>query len=132
MTGVVIAGALMMIGHKYWVLWGFLAFLLNYIPNVGSIIAAIPAVVVAVATMGQFDAALTVTAYVFANVTIGSILEPKILGDKLGLSTLVILVSMLFWGFLFGTVGMFLSIPITISIKILLGDDNKFAKLLGN
>lgn len=132
MTGVVIAASLMLIGHKYWVLWGFLAFILNYIPNIGSIIAAIPAIIVAVATMGQVDAALTVGAYVFANVAIGSILEPKILGDKLGLSTLVILLSMLFWGFLFGAVGMFLSVPITIAIKILLGEKNKVAKLLGS
>ena len=130
-TGLLISLCLFLIGHKYWILWGFLAFILNFIPNIGSIIAAVPAVVVAAATMGQVEMGLTILAYVVSNVGIGSFLEPKILGDKLGLSTLVILLSMLFWGWMFDTIGMFLSVPLTISIKILLGR-SKVAGLLGN
>ncbi|MDK9793288.1 AI-2E family transporter [Vibrio sp. D431a] len=134
-TGVLVGLSLAKIGHSYWFILGTIAFVFNYIPNVGSFLAAVPAVALAFVTLGVPEAALTILAYVVINVVIGSLLEPKIVGDKLGISTLVILLSMLVWGWMFGIVGMFLSVPITISAKMVLDEvspDNPISNLLSN
>jgi predicted PurR-regulated permease PerM len=134
-TGLIVTVGLKFFDIHYAVLWGLVAFLLNFIPNIGSIIAAIPAVLMALV---QHDAgtALAVTGlYVAVNVTIGSILEPRIMGQGLGLSTLVVFLSLIFWGWLLGPVGMLLSVPLTIMVKIALdaNDDTKWiSTLLGN
>jgi len=119
-TGLIITIMLKFFGIHYAILWGLLAFLLNFIPNIGSIIAAIPAVLMA---MVQFDftMALIITGgYLLVNVMIGSILEPRILGKGLGLSTLIVFLSLIFWGWLLGPIGMLLSVPLTVIIKIAL------------
>jgi predicted PurR-regulated permease PerM len=134
-TGIIVTIGLKFFDIHYAVLWGVVAFLLNFIPNIGSIIAAIPAVLMA---MVQYDVgtALAVTGlYVTVNVTIGSILEPRIMGQGLGLSTLVVFLSLIFWGWLLGPVGMLLSVPLTIMVKIVLDaqEDTKWiSTLLGN
>ena len=134
-TGIIVTIGLKFFDIHYAVLWGVVAFLLNFIPNIGSIIAAIPAVLMA---MVQYDigTALAVTGlYVAVNVTIGSILEPRIMGQGLGLSTLVVFLSLIFWGWLLGPVGMLLSVPLTIMVKIILDaqEDTKWiSTLLGN
>jgi predicted PurR-regulated permease PerM len=134
-TGIIITLFLKLMGIHYAVLWGLLAFLLNFIPNIGSILAAIPAVLMA---MVQFDftTALMITGgYLTVNVTIGSILEPRILGKGLGLSTLIVFLSLIFWGWLLGPVGMLLSVPLTVIIKIALDtqpDTQWIATLLGS
>jgi len=134
-TGIIVTIGLKFFDIHYAVLWGVVAFLLNFIPNIGSIIAAIPAVLMA---MVQYDigTALAVTGlYVAVNVTIGSILEPRIMGQGLGLSTLVVFLSLIFWGWLLGPVGMLLSVPLTIMVKIVLDaqEDTKWiSTLLGN
>ncbi|EJS84289.1 hypothetical protein AAUPMC_20646, partial [Pasteurella multocida subsp. multocida str. Anand1_cattle] len=88
-------------------------FLLNYIPNIGSIIAAVPIVVQALLLNG-FPTGLGVAIGVGAvNMIVGNIIEPKMMGRTLGLSTLVVFLSLLFWGWLLGTVGMLLSVPLT-------------------
>lgn len=119
-TGGLIAIALSFLGVKYALLWGVLAFLLNYIPTIGSVLAAIPAILVTLVE-GDGSTALWVAGIFLAtNVLIGNLLEPRFMGKGLGLSTLVVLLSLLFWGWVFGTVGMFLAIPLTMSMKIAL------------
>jgi len=117
-TGVIISLALWAIGLDYWVLWGVLAFLLNYIPNIGSIIAALPAVLLAVVQLGLGWAGGVVILYLVVNIVMGNAVEPRYLGKGLGLSTLVIFLSLIFWGWLLGTVGMLLSVPLTMILKI--------------
>ena len=99
------------------VLWGFLAFLLHYIPNIGSILCAIPPVILALVEHGVGTAALTATGYVVIGFTLGNVVEPRLMGRKLGLSTLVVFLSLIFWGSLLGPIGMVLCIPLTMSMK---------------
>lgn len=134
-TGIVIAIALTIIGVDYAILWGVIAFLFNYIPNIGSIIAAVPAVLLALVQLGAGGALATTILYVVVNVLIGSMIEPKLMGRQVGLSTLVVFLSLVFWGWVLGPVGMFLSVPLTMTAKIALESDPRtkwLAILLGN
>ncbi len=97
-TGVVIALWLTIIGVDYPVLWGLLAFLLNYIPNIGSILAAIPAVLLALIQLGIVSSVLTAIGYLVVNIVFGNIVEPRVMGRGLGLSTLIVFLSLIFWG----------------------------------
>ena len=119
-TGVIIGFAMWLIGVDYPVLWGVLAFMLNFVPNIGSIIAAVPAVILTLVQLGFASALLVAAVYVAVNVLIGSIIEPKYMGKGLGLSTLVVFVSLVFWGWVLGPVGMLLSVPLTITVKLAL------------
>ncbi len=118
MAGVLIGIWLAILGVDFPVLWGLLAFLLNYIPNLGSIIAAVPAVFLALIQLGPGRAALTAVGYTVIYFTLGNIVLPRLMGQGLGLSTLVVFLSLIFWGSLLGLVGMVLSIPITMAFKI--------------
>ncbi len=124
-TGLLIGVALALQGVDFPVLWGLIAFLLNYIPSIGSIIAAIPAVLLSLVQLGGGHAAVTVVIFLVVNIGIGSILEPRIMGTGVGLSPLVIFLSMAFWGWVLGPVGMLLSVPITISLKVALSRSEK-------
>jgi len=119
-TGVLITSWMWLLGVDYALLWGLLAFLLNYIPNIGSIIAAIPAVLLALVTGGPVIALWVIVGYLLVNILVGNIIEPKFLGDRLGLSTLVVFLSLVFWGWVLGTTGMFLSVPLTMVVKLAL------------
>ena len=101
-------------------LWGVLAFVLNYIPNVGSAVAAVPPVVVALAQQGVGIAATILIGYIVINTILGNILEPKVMGRALGLSPLVVVLSMIVWGFVLGPIGAVLSAPLTMIVKIVL------------
>lgn len=128
-TGIIVWGGLNIIGVAYAPLWGVVAFVLNFIPTIGSIAAAIPALLVAL-LLNDISTALWVLAlYLITNIAIGNFIEPKFLGKGLGISTLVVLLSLLFWGFLFGIGGMFLAIPLTMSLKIAL-DANPNTKFI--
>jgi predicted PurR-regulated permease PerM len=134
-TGIIITALLMMIGLDYAILWGFIVFLLNFIPNIGSILAAVPAVLLAFVQLGTFGALEIGAIYLATNIVIGSIIEPRLMGQGLGISTLVVFLSLIFWGWLLGPIGMLLSIPLTITIKILLYNEEKtrwLAVLMGN
>ncbi len=119
-TGIAIAVWLIILGVDYPLLWGLLAFLLNFVPNIGSIIAAVPAVLLALVQLGVGSALLTGIGFLVVNVVIGTFLEPRFMGKGLGLSTLVVFLSLVFWGWILGPVGMLLSVPLTIAIKIAL------------
>lgn len=129
-TALIVWISLIFIGTDYPFLWAFLAFLLNFIPNIGSIVAAVPAVLLTLVQLGSFSALLVAILYTAINVIIGSILEPKIMGKGLGLSTLVVFSSLLFWGWLLGPIGMLLSVPLTIMAKIIF-DSNQSTQWLG-
>ena len=119
-TGLLIFIWLSIVGVDYAVLWGLLAFLLNFVPTVGSFIAAVPAVLLALVQLGLGPAGLTLGGFVADNFLMGSALEPRLMGKGLDLSPLVVFVSLVLWGWVLGPVGMLLSIPLTIMIKIAL------------
>ncbi|MDR3108532.1 MAG: AI-2E family transporter [Planctomycetaceae bacterium] len=111
---------LLIVGVEYALLWGILAFFLNFIPNIGSIIASVPPILLAWIDLGLGTAVLVTGGLVAINFAIGYGVEPKFLGDGLGLSALIVLLSLIFWGWLLGPVGMFLSAPLTMIVKIVL------------
>lgn len=119
-TGALIAAWLAILGVDYPLLWGLVAFLFNYVPNIGSIIAAIPAVLLAFIQLGVGSAGLAALGYLVVNSVIGNMIEPRVMGRGLGLSTLVVFISLVFWGWALGPVGMFLSVPLTMTLKIAL------------
>lgn len=112
------------LGVQYAILWAILSFLLNYVPNIGSILAGIPIVIQALVLNGFSIGLGTLIGIIAINMIIGNALEPKLMGKKLGLSTLVVFLSLLFWGWLLGTVGMLLSVPLTMACKVAL-ESNK-------
>jgi predicted PurR-regulated permease PerM len=119
-TGTLIGIWLYILGVDHFMLWAVLAFLLNFIPNIGSIIAAIPAVLVAFLEFGFAKAGLTGLGFIVVNTVMGNVIEPRFMGRGLGLSTLVVFLSLIFWGWLLGSVGMLLSVPLTMIVKIAL------------
>lgn len=135
LTGVMIAVWLWAMGLDFWLLWGVLAFLLNFVPNIGSIIAAVPAVLLALIQLSVTGAALAACGFLAVNVLIGTFLEPRFMGRGLGLSTLVVFLSLIFWGWVLGPVGMLLSVPLTITAKIILASNDRtrwLAVMLGD
>jgi predicted PurR-regulated permease PerM len=133
-VGILIYVGLLIIGVNYALLWALIVFLLNYIPNIGSVIATIPAVLFALVQLGMGGALWTLGTFMLIHNVIGNFFEPRIMGEGLGLSTLVVFLSLLLWGYLLGTVGMLLSVPITMTIKIILEQNEKtlwLAILLG-
>jgi len=125
LTGLVIFIWLTILGVDYAVLWGLIAFLLNFIPTVGSFIAAVPAVLLALVQLGVFEAGLTLAGFVVVNLIMGNVLEPRWMGRGLNLSPLVVFVSLVLWGWVLGPVGMLLSIPLTIMLKIALENQDE-------
>lgn len=133
-TGVLIALAAALLGVDFPLLWGLLAFVLNFIPNIGSILAAIPAVLVALLQLGPGSAVALAGAYLAVNMLLGNLIEPAVMGRRLGLSTLVVILSLMFWGWIWGIVGMLLALPLTMALKIALESTTHYrwiAVLLG-
>lgn len=134
-TGVFIAIWLKVVGVPYAGLWGLLAFMLNFIPNVGSIIAAVPAVLIAWLELTALPAVACAIGFLLVNGVIGNFVEPRMMGKGLGISPLVVFCSMVFWGWVLGPVGMLLSVPLTMTARIAFDgfDDTKWlATLMGN
>ena len=131
-TGVLVTIWLAVLGVDYPVLWGLLAFMFNYVPNIGSMIAAVPAILLAFIQLGTTTAILASVGYILFNVIIGNVIEPRFMGRGLGLSTLVVFLSLIFWGWVLGPVGMVLSIPLTMALKIALSskDETKWISTL--
>ena len=120
LTGVIVAIWLAIQGVDFPVMWGVFAFLLNYIPNIGSIIAAVPAVLLALIQLGPLACGIAALGFLTVNILVGSVLEPRVMGQGIGLSTLVVFLSLAFWGWVLGPVGMLLSVPLTMAVKIAL------------
>ena len=116
-TGILVGLGLALLGLDFAALWGFLAFVLNFVPNIGSIIAAVPAVLLSLLQLGPFPTLIVVFIYFVVNTLIGNVVEPAIMGRRVGLSTLVVFLSLVFWGWLLGPVGMILSVPLTMVVK---------------
>jgi len=119
-TGLLITVWLSIIGVDFPVLWGVIAFMLNFVPTIGSIIAAVPTVLLSLVQLGVDSSLLVVLGYFLVNMLVGNVWEPRIMGKGLGLSTLVVFLSLTFWGWVFGSVGMLLSVPFTMIAKIIL------------
>lgn len=111
---------LWIIGVDFPFLWALLAFLLNYIPNIGSIIAAVPPLLLTVLQLGWGSSFVVALGFLAVNLVFGNLVEPRVLGRGLGLSTLVVFLSLLFWGWVLGPVGLFLSVPLTMTVIIAL------------
>ena len=108
-------------GVDFWILWGILTFLANFIPYVGSLAAMIPPILL---TFLQYDepwkGVLVATLLIGAQLVTGNLLEPRLAGQKLGVSPIMILLALAFWGWLWGVTGMILAVPIVVIIKIVL------------
>ncbi|MDA8016635.1 MAG: AI-2E family transporter [Thermoanaerobaculia bacterium] len=125
-TGVLVAGWVSILGVSFPLLWGLIAFLLNYIPNLGSIIAALPPMLLSIIDQGPGTALLVGLGYLVVNLTLGSFLEPHLMGRRLGISTLVVFLSLVFWGWMWGPLGMLLSVPLTMILRIALENTEDF------
>ena len=121
LTGSLVAILLALTRTDYPILLGFSAFLLNFVPNIGSFVASIPGILLAFVEFGPSRAAIVAGGYLVINVMVSNIIEPPTMGRSLGLSPLVVILSLLFWGWVLGPVGMVLSVPLTMTVKIFMG-----------
>lgn len=123
-------------GLQFALFWGFLAFLLNYIPSIGSLVAVIIPSLMAII---QFESVGLIIGFVVAlaavQVTIGSILDPMIMGNRLRLNTVTVIFGLLFWGYIWGIPGMLLSVPLMVMVRLLLERSEDLAivaRFMGN
>jgi len=119
-TGIIIGFCLRIVGLEFAAVWGVIQFVVNFIPNIGSIAVGIAATAFSVIQFWPEPGPIVATGLIMlcVNLSIGSVIEPKIMGDRLGLSPLVILISLLIWGWLWGFVGLILAVPMMAIIKI--------------
>lgn len=128
-TGIVIGIGAALLGVDFALFWGLLAFVLNYVPNIGSVIAAVPAVLVALLQLGVGPALGLSAIYLVVNMVVGNMVDPIVIGRELRLSPLIVLMSLVFWGWVWGPVGMFLSVPLTIVVRIIMENTESLARL---
>jgi len=119
-TGACVSAAAAAIGVDFALFLGLVAFLLNYIPTIGSFVAAAPGILIALLQLGPGPALMMTLAYLVTNVTIGSIIDPIVTGQQLRLAPIVVLVSLVFWGWTWGPIGAFLSVPLTITLRMVM------------
>jgi AI-2 transport protein TqsA len=133
-TGLTVGILLALLGVRHASLWGLLALLLNFIPQVGSLIAAIPPIALALLTMGPFYGLGTLVVFVIANFIFGNVVEPRLLGERFGLPVALILFSLALWGWVFGVTGVFLAVPLTMAVLFALErtpETRRLAHVLG-
>ena len=122
-TGLIMATAdtllLLVVGVEFAALWGLLAFLMNFIPNVGFIIALIPPVILAFLQFGLTEALIVLVGYVIINTVVNTLMVPRIMGQGLNLSAAVIFIALIFWSWVLGGVGIFMAVPLLIMVKVL-------------
>jgi AI-2 transport protein TqsA len=117
-VGVLVGVWTAVLGIEFSVVWGVVAFFMHYIPNFGAFLAAAPTVLVALAQHGWASALLVALGYLVIGSVLGNIVEPALMGRRVGLSPLAVLLSLVFWGWLWGPIGMILSVPVTMVLKI--------------
>jgi len=117
-TGVFVWLALVALRIEYAMLWGLMAFLLNFIPNIGSLIAAIPPIALGLLDYGIGRAVLVAIAIIGVNTVFSNFLEPRLMGRSFGISPWMVFVALLFWAYVLGPVGMILAIPLTVALKL--------------
>jgi len=105
------------LGLDFPLLWAMLAFLLNYVPTI------VPAVLLALVQLGPGAAGATAIGFAAINVAFGNIIEPRLMGYGVGISPLIVFVGLVFWGWVFGPVGMLLSVPLTMVLKLVMESD---------
>ncbi len=126
-TGAGFTLLLLLLGVDYALLWGILAFFLSYIPYIGLLMAMIPPSLLALAEYGPWRALLVIVGVTIINLTIENVLEPSYTGKRLSLSPSIVFVSFFFWAWLLGPVGAILSMPITVMLMLVLGNDQRTA-----
>ncbi len=119
-TGILLGSWCWIMELDFPVLLGLVAFVLNYVPTVGSIIAGVPAILLALIQFDLGHALIVSLGYFAVNTAFGNLIEPNLMGRRLGLSTLVVILSLIFWGWLWGPVGALLAVPLTMVLKIML------------
>ena len=124
-TGLLAGLATWAVGLDFPLLWAMIAFLLNYVPTIGSIIAAVPAILMALVQLGPGEAGSVAIAYVSINIMFGNFVEPRLMGYGVGISPLVVFTGLILWGWIFGPVGMLLSVPLTMTLKLALENDER-------
>jgi predicted PurR-regulated permease PerM len=115
---------LMIIGVPLYLTWGVLAFVTNYIPNIGFILGVIPPALIALLEGGVGSAIAVVTVYTVINIVVQTIIQPRFTGDAVGISAAVAFASLIFWAYVLGTLGALLAIPATLFVKSLLLDNS--------
>jgi predicted PurR-regulated permease PerM len=124
-TGLLSALILYLFDIDFFIVWAVLTFLLNFIPSVGSIIAVVMPTLITLVQYESFGYTLIVVAVLVGiQATMGNLVEPKAFGDRLGMNPLVVIFSLLIWGYIWGIVGMFLSVPLTAIAKIVMASSN--------
>jgi AI-2 transport protein TqsA len=134
LTGTLVGLGAWLLDVDFALLWGFLAFALNYVPSIGSIVAAVPGILVALLQFGPGRALALAGVYLVVNFSIGNVADPIIVGRELRLSPIIVLMSLVFWGFTLGLAGMFLAVPLTIALRIVLQSSTslgRYALLMG-
>lgn len=125
-TGVLAALLCWAAGLDFFLLWGIVAFAMNYIPVVGSVIAGVPPMILAMLVSGLPSGIAVAGGYILINMLLGNFVEPMLMGRRFGVSTLVVVLSVLFWGWLWGPIGMLLAVPLTMMLKVVLDNSEDF------
>lgn len=126
LTGVLAGFLCWIAGLDFFILWGILAFFFNFIPVVGSIVAGVPPTILALLVAGVPNAVLVAGGYLLINNFLGNFVEPMLVGRRFGISTLIVVLSVVFWGWLWGPLGMLLAVPLTMVLKVVLEGSDEF------
>jgi AI-2 transport protein TqsA len=125
-TGILMGLSCWIMGVEFAFAWGLIAFILNFIPTVGALFSAIPPIIVALLQIGFWQGTVLALLFFAIHIMVGNFIEPMVMGRGFGISTVVVILSVLFWGWLWGLVGMFLAVPLTMFIKMMLDESDDF------
>jgi len=126
MKGLLAGFTCALLGLEFAVVWGLMVFLFNYVPTIGALVSAVPPIVLALVKFGAWQATGLGVAFLTIHTAIGNFVEPAVMGRGFGISTIVVILSVLFWGWLWGPVGMFLAIPLTMMFKVVVDGSDDF------
>jgi predicted PurR-regulated permease PerM len=124
--GVVAGGVCALCGLEFAVVWGLMVFLFNYVPTIGALVSAIPPIILALVKFGAWPAVGLALAFLTIHTAVGNFIEPAVMGRGFGISTTVVILSVVFWGWLWGAAGMFLAIPLTMMFKVMVDGSDDF------